>query len=243
MVELDSAKAALIWRLAFNKAALGRRFAELGMRGALVEAAETVELMAQEESEHASELEQVAAASLRPSGMWALPTPCLRVPLAGWYDFVAVSWLFDGALRVVIASLSESSDQALARVAARLMQIEPYHAIYTETWVKRIGSEGGPPLQALDVALAQIWNETLCWLGPQNTPAAEALSAQGVVNALPDVWRARVLSQVGPVAAEAHLRLPVQRAAQGNAWVLTRPLPWDRWDADRWELRPEEATA
>lgn len=243
MVELDSAKAALVWRLALNKAALSQRLAEFGMRAAYVNAAEAVELMAHEEAEHATDLEHVAASSLRPIGIWALPTPSLRVPLGDWYDFVALSWLFDGALRVVVTSLRESTDHDLARIATRIMHIEPYHATYSATWVKRIGSEGGPPLQALTAASMRIWDETLCWLGPQDDSAAAALYAAGVVDAMPDVWRARVLSQVGPVAEEAHLRLPLHRAGQGNAWVLTRPLPWERWDDERWELRPEEATA
>jgi 1,2-phenylacetyl-CoA epoxidase catalytic subunit len=237
MAEPETARDAFIQRLVINKGTLGQRYAEWGRQSTPENAAETLASMAEDET-----MQVRALAALLPDTIMLTGDPVvfLRQPPASWQRMVAVGFLFDTVLTVALATLADSADARLAEVALRVLRLEPRHAAYAEHWVRAIGGEGGPSAQGLEDALRTIWDDALCWLGPADDAATEALYARGIVDAMPEVWRARVLGQIGPVSAAAGLRLPLSRAEKGNSWTLTRPLPWERWNGQRWVL---EATA
>lgn len=238
MAEQDEAWHTLVTRLADNEYALGLRYAEWAATAPASDSALTVEMMARQEWQHARLLAQLIAlpGSHYEANAAIQPIPFLRDRLQHWADFVAVNFLFDGALSVMCAAAVESSRVAFAEVARTILRDEQAHAAYAIAWVKRLGGEGGPLAQGVESAIMRIWHETLCWFGPQNDPNADALYTQDVLNAMPDVLRARLLRHVGPPAQAAGLHLPLRPAPQGNAWQMTTPLPWERWNATTWQL-------
>ena len=246
MAEPDEAWYALVARLAQNEYALGQRYAEWAASAPPSDSTLTVAMMARQEWDHARALANLIAL---PSAYYTAEDdddlhthgrsiPFLRKRLQNWADFVAVNFLFDGALSVIFASALESSRSDFITVAQTILQDEQAHAAYAIAWVKRLGREGGPLAQGIETAIIRIWNETFCWFGPQDAPSAEALAQQDVLDARPDVLRARLLRHIGPPAQAAQLHLPLRPAPQGNAWQLTTPLPWDRWNATTWQLDP-----
>ena len=244
MAAPDDAWYALVARLAQNEYALGQRYAEWAAAAPPSDSTLTVAMMARQEWDHAHALAQLIAL---PRAYYAAedgaephlrtrPIPFLRKRLQNWADFVAVNFLFDGALSVIFASALESSRVGFTAVAQTILHDEQAHAAYAIGWVKRLGREGGPLAQGIETAIIRIWPETFCWFGPQTDPYAVALAHQDVLDAMPDVLRARLLSHLGPPAQAAKLHLPLRQAPQGNAWHLTTPLPWDRWNATTWQL-------
>lgn len=244
MAKRDGALRALLLRLAGNEYALGQRYAEWSASAPPRETILTVDQMAQHEWHHSRAL----AALLAPDDasvarLFEQPVACipfLRAPLRSWVDLVAVNLLFDGALSVICAAAIDAEDAGFADVAAGILRQEVQHAAFAITWVKVLASEGGPTRDGIEAAVRRIWDETLCWFGPQDDPVAVALYDQHIVDALPDVLRGRLLRHIGPVAQAARLRLPVRPAEHGNGWVLTAPLPWSRWNAATWQLDPIE---
>jgi 1,2-phenylacetyl-CoA epoxidase catalytic subunit len=247
MEEQDAAVRALIVRLAENKSALGRRYAEWGASAALPASAVAITDMALDEHNHATVLYtlidggvQRDAASIA-AYVAPAPTPFLRSAWRSWLDLIAANFLFDSAMSIILTAAIESRDESLASVARAILQEEQPHAAYGDGWVRRLGSEGGPMAQGIAVSLRRIWNEVFCWLGPQHDPAAEALYSGKILDAMPNVLRARLLSQVGPAITTARLDLPVRSPQRGNVWEFTEPLPWEHWDTLHWRLDLPEA--
>ena len=242
----EEALRALIIRLAENKSALGWRYAEWGASASLPESAVAVTDMALDEHNHATMLYTLIDGGLQrkkesiAAYVSATPTPFLRAPWRNWVDLVAANFLFDSAMSIILTSAIESRSESLARAARLILQEEQPHAAYGDGWVRRLGTEGGPMAQGVEASLRRIWNEVFCWLGPQYDPAFETLYARKILDAMPNVLRARLLAQVGPAIKAARLKLPVRPPARGNVWEFTDPLPWAQWDAARWCLEPRE---
>jgi 1,2-phenylacetyl-CoA epoxidase catalytic subunit len=245
MADPTGALRALLVRLADNEYALGQRYAEWSGSAPPIDSTVTVDMMAQQEWHHSRALaDLLAPGGNAPATIFERPAstaiPFLRLPLGTWLDFVAVNFLFDGALSVVCAAAVDSAEAGFAAVARGILRDEQYHAAFAVAWVRRLVSEGGPTRDGIEAALRRIWDETFCWFGPQDDPAAHLLYDHHILDAMPDVLRARLLGHVGPVAQAARLHLPLRRAEHGNTWVLALPLPWARWNAARWQLDPPE---
>ncbi len=245
MADPTGALRALLVRLADNEYALGQRYAEWSGSAPQMDSTLSVDMMAQQEWHHSRALADLLAMDRdAPTAIFeradAATIPFLRLPLGTWLDLVAVNFLFDGALSVVAAAAIASADAGFAAVARGILRDEQYHAAFAIAWVKRLASEGGPTRDGIEGALRRIWDETLCWFGPQDDPNAHLLYDQHILDAMPDVLRARLLGHVGPVAQAARLHLPLRPAERGNTWLLTLPLPWARWNPAKWQLDPSE---
>ncbi len=245
MAEREGALRDLLLRLVENEYALGVRYAEWRARAPQQDATHMVDLMAQQEWAHARALAALLPPADAPFSLFERAEPIgisfLRAPLRDWVDLVAVNFLFDGALSVICAAAVDSADAPFAAVMQAILRDETHHAAFAISWVKRLAGEGGPTRDGIEAAIRRIWDETLCWFGPQDDPGACTLYDHHLLDAMPDVLRARLLSHVGPVARATRLRLPLRPAPHGNAWVLTTPLPWARWNAAAWQLDPPEA--
>ncbi len=253
---------ALIARLADNKYLLGRRYAEWCSSGPTLEASVAAAAMAQDELGHARALYPLLR-TLAPEAGVALGAeiePETRTQFtamrgverefAAWPDFVAANLLIDGALTQIFVAAQESRYEPLAGRSRKVLQEERTHALFAAGWARRLAQEGGALHAAMEAALRRVWDETLCWFGPTaQAGEADALAAAGVLDATPDELRARFLAAVGPTLDAAGLALPLRRvtssaAKAGDAWELTEPLPWDRWDATTYQLRAaDEAEA
>lgn len=233
MIERTRVARIIAGRLAANRAALGRRYGEWVATGR-PDVSLQVAALAAEEVTQARALATLAGLSQPEEGGAAVAF--LDAPLDSWLDVVAVRLLFDGAVRVVLVAALASTEAPLAAVARDCVRGEYQRVGRTDGWARHISGEGGATARRLDAALARVWDETLCWLGPQGDPLADAWYTLGVLDAMPDVLRARLLSYIGPIARGARLWLPTRPAPHGNAWELTAPLPWHRWNAGRWRL-------
>jgi 1,2-phenylacetyl-CoA epoxidase catalytic subunit len=246
MTEPDEAWHTLVARLADHEYLLGVRYGEWADAVPINDALLSVTTMAQQEWSHAQMLATLLAqperfadtAHKRREQVAQRSIPFLRERLQNWVDVVAVNFLFDGALSVIFASAMESSLPAFAAVARSILRDEQMHATFAATWVKRLAGEGGPLAHTLEAAILRIWDETFCWFGPQSAAEADTLYTADVLNAMPDVLRARLLSHVGATSQAVGLHLPLRPAPQGNAWQFTAPLPWERWNATTWQLDP-----
>jgi ring-1,2-phenylacetyl-CoA epoxidase subunit PaaC len=233
----------IIVRLAENKSALGQRYAEWGASASSPESGSAVTDMALDEYNQATMLYRLIDAGVQrdkdafPEAR-STPTPFLRAPLRSWLDLIAANFLFDSAMTIICFAIRDSSYAPLAEVARAIVSEEQIHMAYGDGWVRRLGGEGGPMAQGITEALRHIWDEVLCWLGPQHDPIAEMLYAGKITDAMPNVLRARLLAQIGPAISTAKLRLPLRSPTHGNAWELTEPLPWERWNDERWQLDP-----
>jgi len=259
---------ALIARLADNKYLLGRRYAEWCSSAPTLEASVAAAAMAQDELGHARALYPLLR-TLAPEAGVAIGAEiepetrthftamrALEQPFADWPAFVAANLLIDSALTQIFVAAQASRYEPLAGRSRKVLQEERTHALYAEGWARRLAHEGGAIHAATEAALRRFWDETLCWFGPTSqageADVSDPLASAGVLDATPDELRLHFLAAVGPTLTAAGLALPLRRVAQTNdttaesdAWELTAPLPWDRWDAATYHLRaaPEAETA
>lgn len=236
----------LIERLADNKYALGRRYAEWCSSAPTLESSVAAAAMAQDELGHARALYPILR-TLN-AGIGAEGDPGTRTRFThmrsldesfrGWEDFVAANFLIDQAITLVFEAGSASSFEPLAGRSRKVQQEERVHGMHGEGWVRRMAREGGAVRAAQERALRRAWDDVLCWFGPAG--ADDALKAAGVLDASPNELRARFLALAGPTIEAVGLNLPVRRAKDG--WELTEPLPWDRFDTATFTLAPALAT-
>jgi 1,2-phenylacetyl-CoA epoxidase catalytic subunit len=236
----DEALYFFLIRLAHNKESLSRRYQEWNNDSTLHDMTISIPEMVQAEANHAQLLFMLAAdykngkSSDERYGLM----PPLETPWPSWIDLLAANILCDRSLTMTAAAALESTCVPLAEAARIIVQDEQHHMRYGDNWMRRVIGEGGPLLQSFELALLRVWDAVFCWFGPQDDPGSEILYQAGILSAMPNILRARLLSQIGPLTAETRLHLPVQPAANTNAWELTSPLPWDRWDSVNWRLQP-----
>jgi ring-1,2-phenylacetyl-CoA epoxidase subunit PaaC len=243
--EAPDATTRLIARLADNKYYLGRYYAEWCSGAPTLESAVASAAMAQDELGHARVLYPLLRDRRPEAGAENDPetrtvfanVSFLDESFSSWEDFVAANFLFDGAMTTVFAAATTSKNEPLAARARKVVQEERTHAIHGAAWVRRLAQEGGALRNACEYSLRRILAETLCWLGPEGD--GQLAEAQ-VLDALPAELRTRFLAAVAPTILAEQLDLPIERS--GDAWEVTEPLPWGRWDAVRYRLNPAQTT-
>ena len=92
-------------------------------------------------------------------------------------------------------------------------------------------ADRGAVRAALVASLKRIWEETLCWFGPNDDPAMIQLQQEGVIDATPDELRSRFLRKIMPVLNELEIDVPVAFDATTKQWQPAQSLPWSEWDA------------
>ena len=236
--------ARLIARIADTKYFLGKQYAEWCAGAPTLESAVAAAAMAQDELGHARALYPLLRTLNPDAGAENDPETrtkfvnlaVLDQPFADWADFVAANYLVDGAMTLLFESATDSSYEPLAGRSRKALQEETTHALHAEAWVRRMTtSEGGNVRAALETALQRIWWDVLCWFGP--TGDVDELAASHVLTATPDQLRERLLARIGPLISTLGLRLPIAMTSNG-VFVLTEALPWQRWDAATYRLRP-----
>ena len=238
---------ALMARLADNKYFLGRRYAEWCSSAPTLESSVAAAAMAQDELGHARAIYPLLKTLTPDAGAENDPETrtrftalaSLSAPFGGWEDFVAANVLIDNALTLVFEAGKDSTFEPLAGRSRKVLQEERMHAQHAEGWVRRMAREGGAVRAAQQAALQRIWDEVFCWFGPSG--ADDPLKTAGVLDATPDELRTRFLTIIGPMLGTVGFHLPLRRA--GDAWELTKPLPWERWDAATYQLAPDTTNA
>lgn len=240
----------LVARLADNKNYLGRNYAEWSSGAPTLESAVAAAAMAQDELGHARALYPFLKTIKPDAGVEADPetrTQFLRLtileqPFPDWLSFVVANVLTDNALTTVFGAAQASSYEPLAGRARKVLQEEALHRIHGAAWVRRLASQPGQMRDAFIARLRENWEETLCWFGPSPSDSApDPLSADGILDADSDALRARFLAAVVPQFNAVGIELPARAAQSG--YELTESLPWERWDATSYRLRPVEMKA
>lgn len=245
----DQALFDLIARLADNKYFLGRRYAEWCSGAPALESGVAAAAMAQDELGHARAIYPLLR-ELAPAGvdeeqidpdtrMRFVNMAVLDRTFDGWPEFIAANFLLDTALSIVFEAARESTFEPLAARSRKVLQEERVHALHGEAWVRRL-ARGVPAVrEAIETSLLRMWDEVLCWFGPPNV--AGPLAERGVLDAAPDVLRARFLGVIGPTVVATGLGLPLRRGSDDQAWELTRPLTWEAWNPATYRLEDGQA--
>lgn len=237
----NAALFATLSSLADNKQYIGRRYAYWSNGAPALEAAVAAAAMTQDELGHARTLypllEDFAQGQQMPGELDPM-TRTLHYHLAyldddfrGWSDFVATNFLLDTALTTFFEAAQNSTYEPLRARARKIVQEERIHAMFAEGWVNRLAKAGGAVRAALIDALQRLWDETLCWLGPQDDPVMQQLHQEGIIDATPDELRSRYLQKIMPILSALDISVPAVFNAGAKRWEPSQPLPWERWNA------------
>ncbi len=236
----NAALFAMLSSLADNKQAVGRRYAYWCNGAPALEAAVAAAAMTQDELGHARTLypllDDFVQAEADPTQVEP-ETRTLYYHLAfldkdfeGWSDFVATNFLFDTALTTFFEAAQNSTYEPLRQRARKILQEERIHLMHGEGWVRRLSKSGGVVKRTLAASLNSLWNETLCWFGPNDDPVMQHLYQEAVLDATPDDLRGRYLHKIMPTLTNTAFNVPATFNETTKQWELTETLPWERWD-------------
>jgi len=232
---------AVLSSLADNKQAVGRRYAYWCNGAPALEAAVAAAAMTQDELGHARTLYPLLDNFVQAEADLSQVEPETRTlhyslayldrDFAGWADFVATNFLFDTALTTFFEAARQSSYEPLRQRARKIVQEERIHEMHGEGWVRRLARAGGAVRATMAASLERLWNETLCWFGPNEHPIMQQLYREVIIDATPDELCARYLKKIMPTLQGLDIEVPVPFNASNKQWELTGALPWERWDA------------
>src|SRR5207248_9042380 len=237
----NAALFAVLSSLADNKQAIGRRYAYWCNGAPALEAAVAAAAMTQDELGHARTLYPLLEDFTQGQADLGQVEPMTRTlhyhlayldhDFQGWSDFVATNFLMDTALTTFFEAAQNSSYEPLRQRARKIVQEERIHEMHAEGWVRRLAKAGGAVRAALIASLQRLWDETLCWFGPNDDPTMQQLYNEGIIDATPDELRSRYLQKIMPTLSSLDLDFPVSFNAATKRWEPNQPLPWDSWDA------------
>jgi len=234
----NAALFAVLSSLADNKQAIGRRYAYWCNGAPALEAAVAAAAMTQDELGHARTLYPLLEDFVQADPGQVDPmTRTLQYHLAfldhdfqGWSDFVATNFLLDTALTTFFAAAQQSSYEPLRQRSRKIVQEERLHEMHADGWVRRLAKAGGAVRATLVASLFRLWNETLCWFGPEDDPAMQSLYYEGIIDATPDELRRRYQQKIMPTLSSLEIDVPVSFHAETKRWELHQSLPWHAWD-------------
>jgi phenylacetate-CoA oxygenase PaaI subunit len=226
--------------LADNKQAIGRRYAYWCNGAPALEAAVAAAAMTQDEIGHARTLYPLLEDFIQAEADPGQVEPMTRTlhyhissldhEFQGWSDFVATNFLLDAALTTFFQAAEHSSYEPLRQRARKIVQEERIHEMHADGWVRRLAKAGGAVRSTLVASLFRLWDETLCWFGPEDDPTMQSLYREGIINAMPDELRRRYLQKIMPTLSSLDIEVPVIFDTKTKGWVLREVLPWNDWD-------------
>lgn len=236
----DDARAALrslILTLADSKRVLGLRYSDRMLGAPTLEAGIAASSMAQDEWGHARLTyallgdfgdDPKALEHERPSAEYR-SHPALDAGFTSWADFIACILLVDTSLVVQYGALVESRYTPAHNRVQKMLDEERFHFQYAAGWVRRMAAV--PEVrEELAASLARYLPQALQWLGDDAGSASKRLVEEGLVSAGPSDLRARFLSRVVPVLADAGLADGLGLTRDGGEWSLGQPLSFDGWN-------------
>ncbi len=246
----NAALFALLSSLADNKQAIARRYAYWSNGAPALEAAVAAAAMTQDELGHARTLYPLLGDFAQSEADPVQVDPVTRTlhyhlsyldnDFQGWSDFVATNFLLDSALTTFFEAAQNSSYEPLSQRARKVIQEERVHFVHGEGWVRRLAKLGGAVRASIVASLARLWNETLCWFGPNDDPGTQRLYQEGILDASPDELRSRYLQKIMPTLSGLDINVPVSFNATTKTWEPIHELPWSAWDSTSRRLEREE---
>ena len=231
---------AILSSLADNKQAIGRRYAYWCNGAPALEAAVAAAAMTQDELGHARTLypllDNFTQAEAEPSQVEP-ETRTLHYHLAfldndfqGWTDFVATNFLLDTALTTFFEAAQNSSYEPLRQRARKIVQEERVHEMHGDGWVRRLAKAGGAVRAALVHSLECLWDETICWFGPNDDPIMQRLYREDILDATPDELRSRYLQKIMPTLSALDIPVPATFNPTTKHWEPSQQFPWQHWN-------------
>jgi 1,2-phenylacetyl-CoA epoxidase catalytic subunit len=213
----------LVGSLADNKGALGRRYGEWAVSAPTIESAVAAAAMAQDELGHARATYPVLAklgVAREDDGLDAgHPMRVISSELPDWASFIAANLVVDGILTTFVSSARDSSIEALAQRARKILQEEGAHRVHAEAWLRRIGRAQGSDLELLQARIGGMWGEASRWPGPDDDPGYREAVQRGMVSEGPAAIRGRVRDWLSALLSP-----------QGVDLALDEPADWSNWD-------------
>lgn len=234
------ALADLILSVADNKRLLGIRYAEWCDGAPALEASVAASAMAQDELGHSRAL--LPLLKDFPDIDPGIPEEAPRTqysalsfldkPFSTWPTFVAANILIGEALTVALEAARHSCYIPLRTRAIKILEEERFHWLHGEGWFKRLA---GNDKQGVDLAaqVETILPQALCWFGREED---DRLVREGILNALPEELRTRLLDHVGPLIAKSQAGYLMR--IDGGHWHYTGGMPWSRFNAVTRRLEP-----
>jgi 1,2-phenylacetyl-CoA epoxidase catalytic subunit len=139
---------------------------------------------------------------------------CLDQPFATWSDFVAANLLVDTAMTVQLASAVDSPYEPLRQRARKIQQEETAHWVHATGWLRRLAST------SMLASLLAMWDDAFTWFGRSDDPVISLLASAGLLADSPVALRESLHARLDPVLTAAGVAAP----------LLSRELPWQRWN-------------
>ena len=236
----NAALFAVLSSLADNKQVIARRYAYWSNGAPALEAAVAAAAMTQDELGHARTLYPLLEDFLQAEADPRQVDPVTRTlryhvsyldnDFQGWSDFVATNFLLDTALTTFFEAAQNSSYEPLSQRARKVIQEERVHFVHGEGWVRRLAKMGGAVRASLVASLSRLWDETLCWFGPDDDQGMQQLYQEGILDASPDELRSRYLQKIMPTLSSLEVVVSVSFNATKKSWEPIQKLPWSTWD-------------
>jgi len=236
----NAALFAVLSSLADNKQVIARRYAYWSNGAPALEAAVAAAAMTQDELGHARTLYPLLEDFLQAEADPRQVDPVTRTlryhvsyldnDFQGWSDFVATNFLLDTALTTFFEAAQNSSYEPLSQRARKVIQEERVHFVHGEGWVRRLAKMGGAVRASLVASLSRLWDETLCWFGPNDDQGMQRLYQEGILDASPDELRSRYLQKIMPTLSSLEVVVSVSFNATKKSWEPIQKPPWSTWD-------------
>ncbi len=226
----------LLLVLADSKHLLGLRYGEW-LGAPTIEASISAVSMAQDEFGHArlfygiiNEFTKAGAKARdeKPNQYRNIET--LDAKFESWMDFIAANLLVDLALTVQIEAFANSSYLPMRRMIGKIAQEEQFHLQHAHGWLMRISQESEKSRLQLEKSIKKIWNPVLHWLGNSQSKSEKMLLETGLQRMDSEALRDRLIEEIGPLAEEAGLELPISGDAITGQWLLATELNWKNWN-------------
>ncbi|HYR06680.1 MAG TPA: Phenylacetic acid catabolic protein, partial [Longimicrobium sp.] len=157
--------------------------------------------------------------------------PALDAGFGSWADFIACILLVDTSLVVQYGALVESRYTPAHNRVQKMLDEERFHFQYAAGWVRRMAAV--PEVrEELSASLARYLPQALQWLGDDAGSASKRLVEEGLVSAGPSDLRARFLSRVVPVLADAGLADELGLTRDSGEWRISHPLSFNGWSEE-----------
>jgi 1,2-phenylacetyl-CoA epoxidase catalytic subunit len=224
-----STMTSLVWSLADNKAALGRRYADWAVSAPTLESAVAAAAMAQDELGHARStypvLKALGVDVDGDTGGGNHRLALLDGDLEDWTAFIAANLVIDGVLSAFVEACVDSTLTPMAQRARKILQEEGSHRLHAEAWTKRLCRSGDAQRALLLDRLEESWEHAGRWTGPADDPGFRAAVDEGTIECDARRQRERVRERI--------IRL---FAGEGVSIALPEPADFSRWDATsrRW---------
>jgi ring-1,2-phenylacetyl-CoA epoxidase subunit PaaC len=238
----DEARAALrslILTLADSKRVLGLRYSDRMLGAPTLEAGIAASSMAQDEWGHARLTyallgdfgDEPKALEHERTAAEYRSHPALDEGFESWADFIACILLVDTSLVVQYGALVESRYTPAHNRVQKMLDEERFHFQYAAGWVRRMAAV--PEVrEELAASLARYLPQALQWLGDDAGAASKRLVDEGLLSAGPSALRARFLSRVVPVLADAGLADELGLSRDSGEWQLAEPLSFSGWSEE-----------